>query len=255
MKHLILLERFFSKNTKIDNIDYEYQYRNIDEGVYYKRKKGDKLWSFTDKNDFYKHSKFENYSGRYSNSREFIIGNNLQKEFSQLYNINGNIEDAIIAIGDDENVIKQLLPNDYYFYYNPKEDVFVVTKKKNEKKEADIHFSTKFDENKVKEVFDKENVFIEYDIRFTVYYNGNVIGGTTYYIDDDYYYFDIALLKEYQGYGISKQLLEKVINDAKTLDCQYVQAEVINYELELSLRKMGFDIEDLDYKTIATLEL
>lgn len=35
-----------------DSQEYEYQFRDIDDGVYYKRKKGDKLWEFTTKEDY-----------------------------------------------------------------------------------------------------------------------------------------------------------------------------------------------------------
>lgn len=35
-----------------DTQEYEYQFRDIDDGVYYKRKRGDKLWEFTTKEDY-----------------------------------------------------------------------------------------------------------------------------------------------------------------------------------------------------------
>lgn len=41
--------------------EYQYQLRDIGgSDVYYKRKKGDKLWSFTDEVDFYKNSNKKN---------------------------------------------------------------------------------------------------------------------------------------------------------------------------------------------------
>jgi hypothetical protein len=42
-------------------VEYEYQLRDIGgSDVYYKRKKGEKLWSFTDDKDFSKNSNKEN---------------------------------------------------------------------------------------------------------------------------------------------------------------------------------------------------
>ncbi len=40
--------------------NFEYQVRDIDGLVYYKRKKGEKLWSFTDCEDFSKNSNIRN---------------------------------------------------------------------------------------------------------------------------------------------------------------------------------------------------
>jgi hypothetical protein len=47
--------------TEGKTIEYQYQIRDIGgSDVYYKRKKGDKLWSFTDEVDFNKNSNKKN---------------------------------------------------------------------------------------------------------------------------------------------------------------------------------------------------
>lgn len=47
--------------TESKKIDYEYQLRNIGgSDVYYKRKNGDKIWSFTDNKDFDNNSNDKN---------------------------------------------------------------------------------------------------------------------------------------------------------------------------------------------------
>jgi len=49
------------ENYKADNIcQFEYQFRDIDTGIWYKRKKGDILWTFTTEEDYMKNSIKEN---------------------------------------------------------------------------------------------------------------------------------------------------------------------------------------------------
>ncbi len=43
-----------------NKIEYEYQIRDIGGEVFYKRKKGEKKWSFTSESDYYKNSKKNN---------------------------------------------------------------------------------------------------------------------------------------------------------------------------------------------------
>lgn len=60
MKDLIKL-RLKHLLNEAKKSEYEYQVRDIGgSDVYYKRKKGDKLWSFTDEKDFTKNSNKEN---------------------------------------------------------------------------------------------------------------------------------------------------------------------------------------------------
>lgn len=42
----------YKKNENDQSDQIQYQFRDIDGGVYYKRKKGDKLWEFTTKEDY-----------------------------------------------------------------------------------------------------------------------------------------------------------------------------------------------------------
>lgn len=52
------LSGILSEQNKLNN--YEYQIRHIGGDVFYKRKKGDKIWDFTDELDFYKNSNKNN---------------------------------------------------------------------------------------------------------------------------------------------------------------------------------------------------
>tara|TARA_R110000803_G_scaffold118487_2_gene186895 strand:- start:494 stop:688 length:195 start_codon:yes stop_codon:yes gene_type:complete len=60
---IIITERQFKRilreNLK-NNTNFEYQIRDIDGSVYYKRKKGDKLWSFTNCADFLRNANYSN---------------------------------------------------------------------------------------------------------------------------------------------------------------------------------------------------
>jgi hypothetical protein len=49
--------------------------------------------------------------------------------------------------------------------------------------------------------------------------------------------------------------MQKMIDDANTIGCDYLQAEVVNYQLGLYLDHIGFDIEDLGYKKLATMTI
>lgn len=58
MKYLKTYENFtiIVNNCECDSDKYEYQFRDIDAGVYYKRIKGEEIWSFTTEEDFKKNS-------------------------------------------------------------------------------------------------------------------------------------------------------------------------------------------------------
>jgi hypothetical protein len=152
------------------------------------------------------------YSGEYENSRQFITENGLENEFLDLDNgveldDYDDIEDMITDVGDDENIIGELLPGDYYMYYNSDEDEFVITKK-NDSKDSDIDFkieyATPFTSKEISSVFDATDIFIEYEPRLSVKVGDTIIGGTTYDIVEDEngkgYNFDIALLPEEKGF-------------------------------------------------------
>lgn len=113
----------------------------------------------------------------------------------------------------------------------------------------------------VKNILDYLDVFTEFEPRFSIIINGKIIGGSTYsieYIDDiKYYNFDIGILDGYQGKGISKKLISKIIEDANTLGCDYIKVDVINNNLSIYLEKIGFEISEGgdEYKKEAIYEL
>ena len=60
MKNLIKKRLNYLLN-EVKKLEYQYQVRDIGgSDVYYKKKKGDKLWDFTDEKDFTKNSNKEN---------------------------------------------------------------------------------------------------------------------------------------------------------------------------------------------------
>jgi N-acetylglutamate synthase-like GNAT family acetyltransferase len=71
--------------------------------------------------------------------------------------------------------------------------------------------------------------------------NNEIVGGSTYKIDEDNIYnFDIGILDEYQGYGISKELISNIIYDAKVLKADGIKAQVVNNTLFDYLTTIGF---------------
>ncbi|CAG7580806.1 MAG: hypothetical protein SLAVMIC_00563 [uncultured marine phage] len=52
MKHLKTFENYTIILKDCDSDRYEYQFRDIDSGVYYKRSIGEEVWSFTNEEDF-----------------------------------------------------------------------------------------------------------------------------------------------------------------------------------------------------------
>jgi hypothetical protein len=63
MKHLMTYEKFnveVEVEVEINPKEYEYQFRDIDAGIWYRRKKGTEVWSFTTEEDFNKHATKDN---------------------------------------------------------------------------------------------------------------------------------------------------------------------------------------------------
>jgi len=186
------------------------------------------------------------YSGEYENLYTFINNNDLQNVFVNKYSkFNSDLtiqnwEDFVYGeMGSDEEIIEELLGNDYKIYYDEDNDVFIVSKRKTNKLKYNIILSNS---NKIINVLDECGVHSEYEPRFAIKINSRIIGGSTYNIDDDNVYnFDIGILDEYQGYGVSKQLIDKIILDAKHLKCDGVKAQVVNNMLFDYLIKLGFE--------------
>ncbi len=185
------------------------------------------------------------YSGRYEDLYNFINDNNLQTFFVNKYNIFDsdltiqNWEDFVRGeMGTDEEIIEDLLGKGYRIYYDDNEDMFIVSKKKIGKLKYNIILSNN---NKIINVLEECGIHSEYEPRFAINLNSKIIGGSTYNIDDDNVYnFDIGILDEYQGYGISKQLIDKIILDAKHLKCDGMKAQIVNNMLFDYLIKRGF---------------
>lgn len=186
------------------------------------------------------------YSGKYESLYEFINSNDLQQVFVNKYaqydsdlNVD-NWEDFVRGgLGYDEEIIEELLGKEYKIYYDEDEDVFVVTKKKIGKLKYKIKLSNS---NEIIKILEESGIYSEYKPRFAVILNNNIIGGSTCEIDDDEVYnFDIGILDEYQGYGISKKLINILIDDAKNLKAIAVKAQVVNNMLFEYLIKIGFE--------------
>jgi len=189
---------------------------------------------------------FQNdYSGKYENLYNFINDNDLQQLFVNKYKhfnkdlTNYNWDDFVYGdFGSDEEIIEELLGNDYRIYYNESDDVFVVNKKKKDKLNYKIILSNN---KKIIDVVNEAGIYSEYNPRFAVINNNKLIGGSTYSIDDDNVYnFDLGILEEFQGYGISNKLIDYIINDAKRLKTNGLKAQVVNDMLFDYLINIGF---------------
>jgi len=87
----------------------------------------------------------------------------------------------------------------------------------------------------------KSGVYSEYEPRFAIVSNGKIIGGSTYDVDKyNIYNFDVGILEEYQGRGMFKKLIDKIISDAKKLNTDGIKAQVINRMLFDYLISIGF---------------
>jgi ribosomal protein S18 acetylase RimI-like enzyme len=187
------------------------------------------------------------YSGEYSDLTDFIDSNKLQQEFIDKYNSEysditlDNWDDFTRGdFGTDEEIIEYLAGNSYRVSYNDDTDYFKVSKKKSGRLTYKIKKSNSKD---IKKVFSYTGINSEYPPRFAVMVDGKIVGGSTCEITDNTYHFDIAILNEYQGYGILKKLLEKIIKDAKYEGVGNLKSQLVNTDIKDYLSKMGFKIE------------
>lgn len=182
------------------------------------------------------------YSGSYDCLRNFILDNNLQQVFKDKYDIPKDEEWYEYTQGEinsDDEIILALIGKDYRLRYDEDADEFIVTKKKTGKLKYKIEQS---DDSDILSVLD---VYSEYEPRFAVIVNGEIVGGSTYEIDDDNFYnFDMSIGADYQGFGISKKLINNIIEDAKRLKCHGIKAMVVNNMLFDFLTSNGFDGSD-----------
>ncbi len=185
------------------------------------------------------------YSGEYEDLYNFIDDNDLQEKFVDLFNkyndeiTISNWDDFVRGeMGTDEEIISELVGNDYRIFYDEDDDTFIIKKRKKGKLNFKIKISNS---DEIIEILDEIGIFSEYKPRFVVTINDEIIGGSTYEIDgDNVYNFDIGILDEYQGYGISKKLIDIIIKDAKNMNSNGLKAQVVNNVLFEYLISLGF---------------
>jgi hypothetical protein len=185
------------------------------------------------------------YSGEYEDLYNFINDNDLQEKFVDLFNkyndeiTISNWDDFVRGeMGTDEEIISELVGNDYRIFYDEDDDTFIIKKRKKGKLNFKIKISNS---DEIIEILDEIGIFSEYKPRFVVTINDEIIGGSTYEIDgDNVYNFDIGILDEYQGYGISKKLIDIIIKDAKNMNSVGLKAQVVNNVLFEYLISLGF---------------
>lgn len=193
------------------------------------------------------------YSGEYEDLTSFIRDNSLQKKFVEKYK-NDDDEPKLNTknwddytrgeLGEDEEIILELIGKEYRLRYSEKDDLFIVTKKKTNKLDYKIVFSEKKYNKKVIDTIEDTGIYSEYEPRFVVLLGNKVIGGSTYEIDEyDTYHFDLGVVEEYQGYGISKELINRIISDAKELKADEVKAFVVNEMLFEYLKSIKFNFQ------------
>jgi ribosomal protein S18 acetylase RimI-like enzyme len=190
------------------------------------------------------------YTGNYRDLREFIYSNDLQELFVDIYKkyeseLNkDNWEDYTYGeLGYDEEIISSIIGKNYKIFYNEENDEFVITKKKLNKINFEITLSTKKYNDKLIKVIEDNGVYTEYKPRYVVLVKENVIGGSTFEIDDNnIYHFDLAIDEEYQGYGIAKKLIDKIVQDAENLKAEQIQAYVVNNMLFEYLKNSGWNV-------------
>ena len=185
------------------------------------------------------------YSGEYSDLADFIESNKLEHKFVDKYSENRDItldnwdEFTSGELGFDTEVIENLVGNTYRVLYDDNTDYIKVSKKKLGKLIYKIQKSTSKD---IKKAIDDSGINSEYAPRFAVIIDGKIVGGSTYEIVNKTYYFDIGILEEYQGYGILKNLLNKIIADAKSKGVTNLKSQLVNTDIKDYLSKVGFEI-------------
>jgi ribosomal protein S18 acetylase RimI-like enzyme len=205
--------------------------------------------------------KIDEVEGKYSSLNEFIQFNPIfSKILADLYNIDENeVEDNLYGeLGYDEEVLEKIIGKDYRVFYNENNDVFEITKKKKKLKlNYSIQIASENEFDLFKKVIEETGIYSEYKPRFTVKVNNDIIGGSTYFIDsDNFYNFDLAIIEDYQGYGISNKLIDEIIKDAINLNTDGIKVYVVNDALFYNLEKLGFETyisneEKYAYKKLA----
>lgn len=198
------------------------------------------------------------YSGEYSDLTDFIESNELEQEFVDKYSENGDItldnwDDFTRGeLGYDTEIIENLVGNTYRVSYDDDTDYIKVSKKKLGKPTYKIQKSTSKD---IIKAMDYSGIYSEYAPRFAVIVDNKIVGGSTYEISNKIYYFDIGIISEYQGYGILKNLLNKIIDDAKSKGVSDLKSQLVNTDIKNYLSKVGFEIEKSSEQYYVSLSL
>lgn len=196
--------------------------------------------------------------GIYSSLAQFIKFNpTFTKKISEIYKISENdVEDNLYGeIDYDEEVLKNILGKEYRVFYNEKSDEFEISLKSKKKNVSyEIVLAKKDNEIKILNAI-LDQVYTEYPARFGVIVNGKIIGGSTFKIKNKTYFFDIGLSPKYQGLGISKPLIDKIIEDAKKSNSTRLEAEVVNPYLLSYLKSRGFLVYRNQEQDYATMDL
>lgn len=188
----------------------------------------------------------KDYSGEYYDLYSFIMKNDLQELFVVKYSKNekdltiDNWEEYVRGeIDSDEEIISDIIGTDYKIFYDDDNDSFLVKKKKTNRMNYKIIYSS---DEKIIDVLDEIGIYSEYKPRLAVVLDNEIIGGSSYEIDsDNVYNFDIGILDEYQGYGISKKLINRIISDARKLKTDGIKAQTVNDVLFHYLINNGFE--------------
>ena len=95
---------------------------------------------------------------------------------------------------------------------------------------------------KIVDAIKQSGINTEYKPRFEVLIDGKIIGGSTYDLVSNTYLFDIGILEEYQGMGIAKDLMKRIIQDAKELGVEKISTYVVNERFAQYLNSIGFSV-------------
>lgn len=207
---------------------------------------------------FDKGGEIDEVDGEYYSLDDFIQSNpSFSKILAELYNIDENeVEDNLQGeLGYDEEVLKKILGKDYRVFYNEDSDVFEIKKRSIKKNKSAIIVLA--NENNKKEISDiiLSEIFTQYEPRFGVLVDGEIVGASTFLIKGNKYYFDVVVTNKSRGLGISKLLIEEIIKDARELNVKSLEAEVVNPYLLSYLESIGFSTYKNQDQNFAILDL
>jgi ribosomal protein S18 acetylase RimI-like enzyme len=163
--------------------------------------------------------------------------------FAKKYGINESEWEDFVSgeLGYDEEILQNILGDGYKLFYDEEKDIFEISEKRKRKKSGNykIEKVSSKNEKQVLRIINEE-IVTELKPRLAVFWNDMVVGGSTYEFKNGTYKFDLAILPEYQGLGISKGLIQSIIDDAKMLKAKSLEAEVVNKKLLSYLQSIGF---------------